>query len=112
MGAKRLITRGFTLLVAFALLVGVGVAVGDGSTPVLPDLPPLHGGLVGYLGYDVVREIEHLPDVPPDDLENPDAECDLDYIPNKARDRKVTVAMSNSFGFGGHNASLLLKKIV
>ncbi|MEY2421720.1 MAG: anthranilate synthase component [Acidimicrobiaceae bacterium] len=42
-------------------------------SPVLPDLPPLHGGLVGYLGYDVVREVEHLPDVPPDDLGNPDA---------------------------------------
>jgi anthranilate synthase component 1 len=37
------------------------------------DLPPLHGGLVGYLGYDVVREVEHLPDVPPDDLGTPDA---------------------------------------
>jgi anthranilate synthase component 1 len=36
-------------------------------------LPPLHGGLVGYLGYDVVREIEHLPDVPKDDLRLPDA---------------------------------------
>jgi 3-oxoacyl-[acyl-carrier-protein] synthase II len=44
-------------------------------------------------------------------LDNPDAECDLDYVPHKARDRKVTVAMSNSFGFGGHNASLLLKKM-
>jgi 3-oxoacyl-[acyl-carrier-protein] synthase II len=49
--------------------------------------------------------------VPPTiNLENPDAECDLDYVPNKARDMKVTYAMSNSFGFGGHNASLLLKK--
>lgn len=44
-------------------------------------------------------------------LEHPDPECDLDYIPNTARDRKVTYAMSNSFGFGGHNASLLLKKM-
>jgi anthranilate synthase component I len=42
-------------------------------SPVLDGLPPLHGGLVGYLGYDVVREIEHLPDVPPDDLGHPDA---------------------------------------
>jgi 3-oxoacyl-[acyl-carrier-protein] synthase II len=44
-------------------------------------------------------------------LTNPDPECDLDYVPNKARDKKVTHAMSNSFGFGGHNASLLLKKV-
>jgi anthranilate synthase component 1 len=43
------------------------------DSPDLPDLPPLHAGLVGYLGYDVVREVEHLPDVPPDDLGQPDA---------------------------------------
>jgi anthranilate synthase component I len=42
-------------------------------SPVLPDLPPLHGGVVGYLGYDVVREVEHLPSPPPDDLGHPDA---------------------------------------
>ena len=42
-------------------------------SPVLADLPPLHGGLVGYLGYDVVREVEHLPDEPRDDLGLPDA---------------------------------------
>jgi anthranilate synthase component 1 len=42
-------------------------------SPSLPELPPLHGGLVGYLGYDIVREVERLPNVPPDDLGNPDA---------------------------------------
>jgi anthranilate synthase component 1 len=42
-------------------------------SPALADLPPLHGGLVGYLGYDVVREVERLPNVPPDDLGHPDA---------------------------------------
>jgi anthranilate synthase component 1 len=42
-------------------------------SPELADLPPLHGGLVGYLGYDVVREVEHLPDTPRDDLGLPDA---------------------------------------
>ena len=41
--------------------------------PQLAELPPFHGGVVGYLGYDVVREIEHLPDVPHDDLGLPDA---------------------------------------
>jgi 3-oxoacyl-[acyl-carrier-protein] synthase II len=50
--------------------------------------------------------------IPPTiNLENPDPECDLDYTPNKARDRKVTYAMANSFGFGGHNASLVLRKV-
>jgi 3-oxoacyl-[acyl-carrier-protein] synthase II len=39
-----------------------------------------------------------------------DPECDLDYIPNEARDGDVRVAVSNSFGFGGHNASLVLKR--
>jgi anthranilate synthase component 1 len=42
-------------------------------SPQLPELPPLHGGVVGYLGYDVVREVERLPHVPPDDLGRPDA---------------------------------------
>jgi anthranilate synthase component 1 len=42
-------------------------------SPVDADLPPLHGGLVGYLGYDVVREVEHLPAVPEDDQDLPDA---------------------------------------
>jgi 3-oxoacyl-[acyl-carrier-protein] synthase II len=50
--------------------------------------------------------------VPPTiNLDNPDEGCDLDYVPHKARDMKVTYAMSNSFGFGGHNACLLMRKI-
>ena len=50
--------------------------------------------------------------IPPTiNLDNPDPDCDLDYTPHKARDLKVSYAMSNSFGFGGHNASLLFKKV-
>ncbi len=50
--------------------------------------------------------------IPPTiNLDNPDAECDLDYVPFKARDRKITYALSNSFGFGGHNATLLFRKM-
>ena len=43
-------------------------------------------------------------------LEHPDPECDLDYIPGAARERNVQVAMSNSMGFGGHNAVLVLRR--
>ena len=49
--------------------------------------------------------------VPPTiNLENPDPDCDLDYTPNVPKQRELKYAMSNSFGFGGHNASIIVKK--
>ncbi|MGH9089277.1 MAG: anthranilate synthase component I family protein [Acidimicrobiales bacterium] len=55
------------------VLAAIDDLLGTFRSPVLPDLPPLHGGVVGYLGYDVVREVEHLPSVPADDQGFPDA---------------------------------------
>jgi len=43
-------------------------------------------------------------------LHTPDPQCDLDYVPNQARERRVQIVMSNSFGFAGHNAALLIRE--
>jgi 3-oxoacyl-[acyl-carrier-protein] synthase II len=49
--------------------------------------------------------------IPPTvNLDNPDPECDLDYTPHTKREKRVDLALSNSFGFGGHNATLILKR--
>ncbi len=51
--------------------------------------------------------------VPPTvNLDHADDDCDLDYVPHTARDRKVDVAMSNSFGFGGQNTTLVIRRLV
>ncbi|MGJ8726633.1 MAG: beta-ketoacyl-ACP synthase II [Roseibacillus sp.] len=51
--------------------------------------------------------------VPPTiNLEDQDPDCDLDYVPNESRELEVNAAMSNGFGFGGHNATLVVKKFV
>jgi 3-oxoacyl-[acyl-carrier-protein] synthase II len=49
--------------------------------------------------------------IPPTiNLDDQDPECDLDYVPNRARAATVDVAISNSFGFGGHNATLVIRR--
>ncbi len=74
------------------------------------------GHLLGAAGaIEAIACIMALRDqiVPPTiNYENPDASCDLDYVPNTARHQKLTHVMSNSFGFGGHNATLIFKKYV
>ena len=65
------------------------------------------GGLEAGISVLALRD-QILP--PTINYENPDPACDLDYIPNKARKAEVVYALSNSFGFGGTNASLLFKR--
>ena len=65
------------------------------------------GGLEAGITALAVRK-QMLP--PTINLENPDPDCDLDYVPNCKRAADVTYALSNSFGFGGTNASLLFKR--
>ncbi len=67
------------------------------------------GGIEGVAS--VMAILDNI--VPPTiNYETPDPECDLDYVPNKARAMKVDVVMSNSLGFGGHNASIVMKRFV
>ena len=55
------------------MLAALDAIIAAYRAPIIPDLPPLQGGVMGYLGYDVVREVENLPNVPNDDRRLPDA---------------------------------------
>jgi 3-oxoacyl-[acyl-carrier-protein] synthase II len=65
-------------------------------------------GVVELIATILSMEKEMLP--PTINYEFPDPECDLDYVPNKARPKKINVVLSNSLGFGGHNATLVVRK--
>ena len=70
----------------------------------------LLGAVGGIEAIIMVKAIEdqYLP--PTISYENPDPECDLDYVPNTGRNGKINAALSNSFGFGGQNATIIIKK--
>jgi 3-oxoacyl-[acyl-carrier-protein] synthase II len=70
----------------------------------------LLGGAGGLEAVITVKALETGIVPPTINLEEPDPECDLDYVPNQARRANIKVAMSNAFGFGGTNACLVFKK--
>jgi len=71
----------------------------------------LLGGAGGIESVFTVLALHHQKVPPTINLLNPDAECDLDYCANTARDLKIDVALKNNFGFGGTNGSLVFKRI-
>ena len=87
---------------------------GNNTKTTISSTKSMTGHLLGAAGgVEAVFCVMALKDqiVPPTiNYNNPDEDCDLDYIPNEARDAKLNTVMSNSLGFGGHNASLIFSK--
>ena len=71
----------------------------------------LLGGSGGIEAVAAVLAIQHQVVPPTINYQNPDPACDLDVVPNQARDAKVDVVLSNSFGFGGHNVCLAFRRL-
>ncbi len=69
-----------------------------------------HGGDDGLDAAGTAEEVQNDIAPPTINYENPDPDCDLDYVPNEARKMKIDVAISDNLGFGGHNAALVFKK--
>ena len=71
----------------------------------------LLGGSGGIEAVACILSLTHHFIPPTINYVNPDPECDLDYVPNIAREAQIGVALSNSFGFGGHNVCLAFSKM-
>ncbi len=94
----------------------IKLALGDAANQVaISSTKSMTGHLLGAAGaIETIWTILSLRDkiCPPTiNLDNPDEACDLDYIPNKAREIDLEVAMSNSFGFGGTNGAIVLRRV-
>lgn len=87
---------------------------GNDTKVAISSTKSMSGHLLGASGglesiFSIMSIVEGF--IPPTiNYENPDPECDLDYVPNVGRKAEVNVAISNSLGFGGHNATLVFKK--
>ena len=69
-------------------------------------------GAAGALEAVICIEALNANVIPPTiNLDNPDPQCDLDYVPNTAREMKIDIALSNSFGFGGTNACIVFRRV-
>jgi 3-oxoacyl-[acyl-carrier-protein] synthase II len=68
------------------------------------------GAAAGVEAIFCALAIQHDVIPPTINYETPDPACDLDYVPNQARKKRIDVALSNSFGFGGHNASMIVRR--
>jgi 3-oxoacyl-[acyl-carrier-protein] synthase II len=95
---------------------GIKLALGEHAKKVaVSSTKSMTGHMLGAAGgAEAIFSILALRDqvAPPTiNYETPDPECDLDYVPNTAREMKIDVALSNSFGFGGTNGTLIFKRI-
>ena len=109
------IATGVFLMVMGITVLGALIAVGATSTALATAVPGRErvasaSAGAALLGVFAALALKNSVIPPTINYETPDPECDLDYVPNQAREANLNVALTNSFGFGGHNAVLALRK--